>query len=112
MLSHAAKEIGSGWGFGIHEAMDQIGAVIGPIIISLVLYFKGTYPEDFSILIIPAILALSVVILAKRLYPSPRDFEMNLTQQFAATDNTNSILREGDKKFSRYLLGISCICGN
>ena len=75
--------------------MDQIGAVIGPLIISLVLYFKGSYPESFSILIIPAILALSVVILAKKLYPNPHDFEMNLIRE--ATDNANNIVREGDK---------------
>jgi hypothetical protein len=27
MLSHAAREIGYGWGFGVHEAMDQFGAL-------------------------------------------------------------------------------------
>jgi MFS family permease len=29
MLSFATKETGRGWGFGLHEAMDQIGAVVG-----------------------------------------------------------------------------------
>jgi len=28
MLSHAAKEIGYGWGFGVHEALDQSGGVV------------------------------------------------------------------------------------
>lgn len=99
MLSHAAKEMGSGWGFGFHEAMDQIGAVIGPLIISMVLYFKGGYSESFFILIIPAILALSVVILAKRRYPNPQEFEINLTQQSAA--NANNVLEEKGHKFPR-----------
>jgi len=37
MLSYATKEVGRGWGFAVHEALDQIGAIIGPIIFSLVL---------------------------------------------------------------------------
>src|SRR5216684_3332666 len=31
MLSHAASQTGLGWGFGLHQALDQIGAVIGPL---------------------------------------------------------------------------------
>lgn len=34
MLSHATKEMGRGKGFGLHEALDQIGATTGPVIIS------------------------------------------------------------------------------
>jgi hypothetical protein len=30
MLSHAARQMGMGWGFGVHEALDQLGALIGP----------------------------------------------------------------------------------
>ena len=34
MLSHAAKEMGYGWGFGVHEALDQFGAMFGPLLIA------------------------------------------------------------------------------
>jgi hypothetical protein len=40
MLSYATKEIGRGWGFGLHGAMDQTGALIGPLIVSCVLYYQ------------------------------------------------------------------------
>src|SRR3989337_1863569 len=43
MLSYATKEVGRGWGFGIHEALDQIGAILGPLIISCVLYYQENY---------------------------------------------------------------------
>lgn len=76
MLSHATKEIGRGWGFGLHEAMDQIGAVLGPLIVSGVLYFKGGYRASFGILLIPALLAISVIMTARVLYPNPRDLEV------------------------------------
>jgi len=75
MLSHATKEIGRGWGFGLHEAMDQIGAMIGPLIVAAVLYIKSGYRASFGILLIPAILALSVLLVARHLYPRPRDLE-------------------------------------
>lgn len=75
MLSHATKEIGRGWGFGLHEAMDQIGAVLGPLIISSVLYFRGGYQTSFGILLVPALLALGVLLAARLLYPRPRDLE-------------------------------------
>jgi len=80
MLSHATKSVGRGWGFGFHEAMDQIGAVIGPLIVSAVLYFKGGYQVSFGILLVPAVLALIVLLTARFLYPRPRDLEVDLPQ--------------------------------
>jgi len=76
MLSHATHETGRGWGFGLHEAMDQTGALMGPLIIAAVLYFKGGYKISFAILLIPAILALTTLIIAKVLYPNPRELEI------------------------------------
>ncbi len=75
MLSHATKEMGRGWGFGLHEALDQIGAVLGPLVVTTVLYFKGSYQTGFAILLVPALLALSVLLVARLLYPRPRDLE-------------------------------------
>jgi len=75
MLSHATQEMGRGWGFGIHEAMDQIGAMLGPLVVASVLFFKGTYRIAFATLLIPAILTIGILIVARMLYPSPRDLE-------------------------------------
>ncbi|HOV80472.1 MAG TPA: MFS transporter [Bacillota bacterium] len=77
MLSHAAHMVGRGWGFGFHEAMDQIGAVAGPLIVTAVIHFRGDYRAGFGILLIPALFALGVLLAAKLLYPRPRDFEVN-----------------------------------
>lgn len=75
MLSHATARMGRGWGFGLHEAMDQIGAVLGPLIVATVLYFKGGYSMGFGILLVPAILSLIVLLAARRLYPRPQNLE-------------------------------------
>ena len=76
MLSHATHEVGRGWGFGLHEALDQIGAVSCPLIVGAVLFFKGTYRYSFALLLIPALLAISILLVARFLYPSPQDMEV------------------------------------
>lgn len=76
MLSYATTEMGRGWGFGLHEAMDQIGAVLGPLIVAAVLYFRGEYRAGFGVLLIPALLALTVLVTARLLYPHPRELEI------------------------------------
>lgn len=76
MLSYATKTVGRGWGFAVHEALDQVGAVIGPIVFSLVLLSHDTYQEGFKFLWIPALLALAVLALARKKFPSPQKLEV------------------------------------
>lgn len=75
MLSHATKRMGTGFGFGLHEAMDQIGALTGPLIVTAVLYLRGDYRDGFKFLAIPAVLAISIVVAAKFIYPNPEKLE-------------------------------------
>ena len=75
MLSHATREVGHGWGFGLHEAMDQAGAMIGPLAVAGVLAAGWGYRAGFGILIVPALLALGVLLAAWRTYPRPADLE-------------------------------------
>jgi len=75
MLSHATKEMGRGWGFGLHEAMDQIGAMTGPLIVAAVLAARGSYQSGFAVLLVPALLALTVLAAARWLYPRPQDLD-------------------------------------
>ncbi|GAB4344182.1 MAG: MFS transporter [Leptolyngbyaceae cyanobacterium] len=75
LLSHAAMQVGRGFGFGLHEAMDQIGAVAGPLMVAAMLFWQFGYRGGFAILVIPATLGLLVLLLVQRIYPNPRDFE-------------------------------------
>lgn len=75
MLSHATSRLGAGWAFGLHEALDQVGAVAGPLIVAAVLQHRGGYRTGFAVLIIPALLAIAVLLVARALYPRPRDLE-------------------------------------
>lgn len=75
MLSHAAKQMGYGWGFGLHEAMDQAGALIGPLVVAGVLASRGSYRPAFAVLVIPAAIALALLVGARLEYPRPQDLE-------------------------------------
>jgi MFS family permease len=76
MISHAGKQIGGyGWAFGLHEALDQAGAMCGPLAVAATLAHRGSYREAFAILLIPAVINLSLVLLARWLYPKPEDME-------------------------------------
>jgi MFS family permease len=80
MLSHAAAVVGRGWGFGFHEAMDQVGAVAGPLLVAGALYYREGYRSGFAILLGPALLALLVLVLCARLYPQPQQLEVTAPQ--------------------------------
>jgi len=59
IISFIGAKYGSGISFGIHEFLDQIGALSGPLLIFLILSLsKNNYKLSFLILIIPAILCL------------------------------------------------------
>jgi len=78
MLSYASTRVGSGWTYGLHEAMDQIGAVLGPVIVAAVLFFKNDdYRFGFAILIVPALISLTLVVVGRLLYPNPSELEVN-----------------------------------
>jgi hypothetical protein len=75
LLAHAAHRIGLGRAFALHEAVDQLGAVLGPILVAGVLAAKGSYAWAFGVLAFPAAVALLALTLARAAYPRPQDFE-------------------------------------
>jgi MFS family permease len=100
MLSHATQTLGRGWVFGLHEALDQIGAVLGPLIVTAVLYFNGSYRTSFAVLLVPALLTLSVLLVARLLYPRPKDLEAILPELET---------REYPRRFWLYIIAASLI---
>ena len=80
MLSHATEATGRGWGFGLHEAMDQTGATIGPLIVAAVLYFRHDYRLAFGVLLIPALFCVATLLLARSQYPHPEQLEIKVAE--------------------------------
>ena len=76
MLSHAGREGGGlGWVFGIHEALDQFGAMIGPLLVAGVLALRHDYRLAFAVLAAPAAISLLFLAVARFVYPRPEEFE-------------------------------------
>ncbi len=86
MLSYAGKSIGAGWVFGLNEALDQAGATIGPLVVALVLYLNGGYRTGFGVLLIPALLCLGILVVARLLYPRPHELEEATGHAFVTTN--------------------------
>src|SRR5215831_17227317 len=76
MLSHAAGQTGLGWGFGLHQALDQTGAVLGPLVVSGVLFLGSDYRAAFAVLLAPALVSILLVLAARRSFPRPHDFDL------------------------------------
>jgi MFS family permease len=78
MLSHVTSSIGRGWGFGLQEALDQVGAIAGPLLFVLALASGGTYRGGFALLAIPFAILILVLVIAWRSMPDPAGFEENI----------------------------------
>jgi hypothetical protein len=72
LLAGAAETVGTGWGFGVHEAMDQIGALTGPLIVAGVIASVKSYRVGFAVLLAPALMALTALAVARSRYPAPQ----------------------------------------
>lgn len=105
MMSFAAKQVGAGFGFGLHEALDQIGAVAGPIFLAIAIALKNgdellRYKFSLSLLLVPAIISLLLLTIARILFPTPSDFEKTPSVK------TKKLVT---KSFAWYLAAISFI---
>jgi len=91
ILSHATAQVGRGFGFGLHEALDQIGAILGPLAISAMLFLTHNYRLGFSLLFIPALLALFFLMVAQKKYPTPVIFEDRIKEEKKRTGKLPAI---------------------
>jgi MFS family permease len=65
LLSEAAHRVGRGWGFGLHAAMDQTGAVLGPLFVAWSVARANGYAPALLRLAIPAALAIGALLIAR-----------------------------------------------
>ncbi|MCI1641685.1 MAG: MFS transporter [Actinomyces sp.] len=76
MLANAASVVGRGRGFALHELLDQVGAVAGPLIVAGVLQASGNdYRVALGVLAAPGVAAVVVLLFLRRRVPVPRFYE-------------------------------------
>jgi predicted MFS family arabinose efflux permease len=79
MLSYTTGELGKGWVYAVNTALDEIGATIGPLLIALVLLLRGSYQAGYALLLVPALLALASLVVARIGFPLPSRLEQGRT---------------------------------
>src|SRR3954469_12273244 len=76
LLSFASTGTGRGRAFGVHQTLDQTGALLGPLLLAAVLSWReGDYRLSFGVLLVPGVLAIAVLLWLRSRVPDPRDYE-------------------------------------
>lgn len=101
MLSFAGQQIGRGKAFGIHKFLDQMGAMLGPLAMTAVLYFTDSYRLGFALLLIPGLFSLGILLKARSIYPRPQDFEKETIENVGKADR---------HKTKRYWIYVIAVC--
>ncbi|MEM0192689.1 MAG: MFS transporter, partial [Candidatus Korarchaeum sp.] len=70
LISFISRGVGAGKAFGIHEALDQFGAILGPLSMGVILLITtNDYSMAFLVTFIPYLALLASVAYAYRSYP-------------------------------------------
>jgi len=76
ILAEVTENIGKGKGFGLHELMDQIGGVTGPLFVAWSLYSSANnYKFAFMLLSLPAVISIVMLLIALINYPEIKAIE-------------------------------------
>ncbi|HEU4909618.1 MAG TPA: MFS transporter [Propionibacteriaceae bacterium] len=94
LLAHAATAVGLGRGFGVHQALDQIGAVAGPLLVAVIAAVAGAIWPAMAVLIIPGAVAMLMLVRIWRSMGNP----------VASTEDTAPAERVGDQERRESLL--------
>ncbi|WP_327691798.1 MFS transporter [Streptomyces sp. NBC_00461] len=80
LLSHATAVTGRGRGFAVHEAMDQVGALIGPLVVAGMLALTGgDYGPALGVLAAPGVAVLGLLVWLRARVPDPEAYEREAT---------------------------------
>lgn len=75
MLSYSTGKLGKGWVYALNTALDETGATLGPLLMTLVLFRGGGYRTGYAWLLVPALAALASVVAARLVFPLPSRLE-------------------------------------
>lgn len=82
LVSHATKQVGTGFGFGISEFLDQIGATTGPLIFTFFFIYVGSaqktvadYQHGYSLFWFPFVMLLMIVFITFFKFKTPSNLE-------------------------------------
>jgi MFS family permease len=74
LLAHAASSVGRGRGFGVHKALDQVGAFAGPLVVAGVVAV-GSLWMGMAVLAVPGAVAMLLLVTLRRRVPDPSVYD-------------------------------------
>ena len=90
LLAQAATAVGLGRGFGVYQALDQTGAVAGPLLVAAVAAAAGTIWPAMAVLIIPGAVAMLMLLQIWR----------SIAHRVVSADDTPSIEKTPERRES------------
>ncbi len=106
ITSFAGAQLGYGTTFALEELLDQLGATIGPLFMSISVANNISagdviaYRKSFALLIFPALITLGLLIITRVLVPNPENFDEK-------KESTGSV--KFDRLFYLYITAIALI---
>jgi len=87
LLSGATQKVGHGFGYGVHAAFDQAGAVLGPLFVAYAVAKTNRFGPAFLWLAVPAVGAFTAMIIARMINPErdvkpPKEVDQTLPHVF------------------------------
>ena len=70
LLAQAASGVGRGRGFGVHKALDQVGAFAGPLVVAGVVAVSSLW-AGMAVLAVPGAIAMVLLLALRRRVPDP-----------------------------------------
>ena len=91
LLAQASGEVGLGRGFGVHKALDQLGAFAGPLLVAAVISLTGALWSGLAVLAIPGAVSIAILLVLRRASSvttaSASNSQDGATQDSAIQDN-------------------------
>ncbi|HEX5009317.1 MAG TPA: MFS transporter [Planctomycetota bacterium] len=98
MLSYTTGSLGKGWAYALNSALDETGALLGPLLMALVLFRGGDARAGYALLLLPAGLTLLSLTGARVAFPGPARLEVGHTAS----------ARGFSRRYWVYMLAASC----
>ncbi|WP_307862062.1 MFS transporter [Nocardioides sp. SYSU D00065] len=74
LLAHAAAAVGRGRGFGVHKALDQVGALAGPLVVAGAVAVASLW-AGLAVLAVPGAVAMVLLLALRRRVPDPSAYD-------------------------------------
>jgi len=74
LLAHVASAVGRGRGFGLHKALDQVGAFAGPLVVAGVVAVASLW-WGLAVLAVPGAVAMLLLFGLRRRVPDPSVYD-------------------------------------